>query len=92
MAELTLAESNISDWKRTYEQALNESDAGKLIARICAAESALCVRLQQMSYGPTHRDEAMAIYDAVHSLRLLRSKLYACSKRDELTLLRRRSA
>ncbi len=87
MAELMLAE-----WQTTYQEAINETDAEKLIARICVAESALFMRLQQMPYGPTHRDEAMAIYDAVHSLRLLRCELYARTKREELTLLRRRSA
>jgi hypothetical protein len=87
VAELLLAE-----WQTAYQEAMNETDAEKLIARICVAESALFLRLQQMPYGPTHRDEAMAIYDAVHCLRLLRCDLYARTKREELTLLRRRSA
>jgi hypothetical protein len=87
VAELLLAE-----WQTTYQEAMNETDAEKLIARICVAESALFLRLQQMPYGPTHRDEAMAIYDAVHCLRLLRCDLSARTKREELTLLRRRSA
>lgn len=92
MAELMLVESNASEWQKAYKEAINETDGGKLIARIRAAESALFLRLQQMPYGPTHRNEAIAIYDAVHSLRLLRYELYARSKREELTLLRRRSA
>lgn len=87
MAELMLAE-----WQTTYREAMNETDAEKLIARIGVAESALFLRLEQMPYGPTHRDEAMAIYDAVHALRLLRCELYARRKQEELTLLRRRSA
>ncbi len=92
MAELKFAEPKVAEWQSTYRDAINETDAEKLIARICAAESALFLRLQQMPYGPTHRDEAMAIYDAAHALRLLRCELYARSKQEELTLLRRRSA
>jgi hypothetical protein len=92
MAELKLVESNVAEWQKKYEEAIRETDAEKLIARICIAESALFLRLQQMPYGPTHRDEAMAIYDAVHALRLLRCELYARSKQEELALLRRRSA
>jgi hypothetical protein len=86
MAELKLVESNMPDWQKKYEEAV------KLIARICVAESELFLRLQQMPYGPTHRDEAMAIYDAVHALRVLRCELYARTKQKELALLRRRSA
>ena len=92
MAELMLVESNASEWQKTYDEAINETDGGKQIARICAAESALFSRLQQMPYGPTQRDEAMAIYDAVHSLRLLRCEFYARTKREELALLRRLTA
>src|ERR1700734_3560857 len=92
MAELKLVESNVPDWQKRYEEAIKETDAGKLIARICVAESALFLRLQQMPYGPTHRDEAMAIYDEVNALRLLRCEMYARTKQEELALLRRRSA
>jgi|ERR1700722_4386460 len=92
MAELKLVECNVPDWQKRYDEAVKETDAEKLIARICVAESELFLRLQQMPYGPTHRDEAMAIYDAVHALRLLRCELYTRTKQEELALLRRRSA
>ena len=42
-----------------------------------SVESVLFSRLQQMHHEPTHWDEAVAIYDAIHSLRLLRCDLYA---------------
>lgn len=87
-----MAESKSPEWRRLYQESVNETDQGKVMAKISAAESALLLRLQQMSYGPTHRDEAMEIYDAVHSLRVLRCNLYSRTKRDELTLMWRRSA
>lgn len=88
----TLAEPKLAEWRRVYREALTETDPEALTIRICAAESVLFSPLQQMHREPTNRDEAIAIYDAIHSLRVLRCRLYARKKRDELSLMWRRSA
>ncbi len=80
------------EWQRIYQEALTETDQGKLLTKISAAELGLIARLQQMHHEPAHRDEAIAIYDAIHALRLLRCGLYAQKRRDELAQVWRRSA
>jgi hypothetical protein len=65
----------LAEWQEAYQEALHETDQEKLLTKISAAENVLFSRLQQMHYQPTYRDEAIAIYDAVHSLRLLRCDL-----------------
>ena len=87
-----MAEPKLAEWQRIYREALTESDPETLATKICAAESVLFSRLQQMHREPANRDEAIAIYDAIHSLRVLRCGLYARKKRDELALMWRRSA
>ncbi len=87
-----VAERKVAAWQTIYQEALAEVDPGKLMTKICDAESVLFSRLQQMHHEPTHRDEAIAIYDAIHSLRVLRCGLYAQKKRDELAQVWRRSA
>jgi hypothetical protein len=87
-----MPQSKSAEWQRIYQEALNETDQGKVIAKICAAESALLLRLQEMPYGPTRREEAMAIYDAVHALRLLRCNLYSRTREDELARMWKRTA
>lgn len=87
-----MTEPRLAEWQRLYQEAVAETDHGKLAPKICAAETALFSRLQQMHHGPTYRDEITAIYDAVHSLRLLRCDLYSRAKREQLTLMLRRSA
>jgi hypothetical protein len=87
-----MAEPRFAEWQRLYQEAVAETDHGKLVPKICAAETALFSRLQRMHHGPNYRDEVVAIYDAVHSLRLLRCDLYSRAKREQLTLMLRRSA
>jgi hypothetical protein len=86
MVKLRLAE-----WQEVYQDALRETDQEKLMAKIPAAEFALFSRLQQM-HRPIYRNEVIAIYDAVHSLRILRCDLYSRKKRERLTQMWRRSA
>jgi len=78
-------------WSRIYQEALAETDQERLLAKISMAESALSSRLRQMHHEPTHREEAIALYDAVHSLRLLRCDLHSRTRRQGQTLLRERS-
>jgi len=85
-------ESKSAEWQRIYQEALIETDQVELLPKICAAESVLFSRLQQMHHELTPRGEAIAIFDAVHSLRLLRCDLYSRRKREELSLMWKRSA
>lgn len=87
-----MAEPKQAVWQGIYQDALAETDEGKLTTKICAAESILSLRLQQMHHERSQRDEAIAIYDAIHSLRLLRSGLYAQKKREEVALMWKQSA
>ena len=84
-----MAERKVAAWQKIYQEALAETDRGKLMTKICEAESLLFSRLQR---EPIHRNEAIAIYDAIHSLRLLLCGLYAKKKREEVALAWRRSA
>jgi hypothetical protein len=87
-----MVEPKLAEWQRVYQEVLVETDQGQLMIKICAAESALVSSLHQMHHEPTHRDEAIAIYDAIHSLRVLLCGLYIQKKRDELAVSWRRSA
>jgi hypothetical protein len=82
----------VLDWKKSYQEALAETDYENLMTKICVAESVICSRLREMHHEPTSRDEVTAIHNAVHGLRLLRCELYSRKKRRELDLLWRRTA
>lgn len=81
----------LAEWQEAYQDAVRETDQEKLMTKISAAESALFSHLQQMQ-RPIYKDEVIAIYDAVHSLRILRCDLYSRKKREHLTQMWRRSA
>jgi hypothetical protein len=87
-----MRELKFAGWQKVYQETLTETDHGALVTKICAAESLLSLRLQQMHHEPAHIEEATAIYDAVHSLRLLRCDLFSRTRRDELNLMWKKSA
>lgn len=78
------SEPKSPEWQSLYDEALSETDQNALLTKICAAEATLFSRLQQMHYERTHIEEAIALYDAVHALRLKRCGLQF---RNELTRL-----
>ena len=82
-AEITAPEPKSWEWRRMYREVLSETDRKALDKKIGAAETAVFSRLQQMNYERTHVPEAIALYDAVHTLRLLRSWLAAAARSDE---------
>jgi FPC/CPF motif-containing protein YcgG len=70
MAELKLVESNMPDWQKKYEEAVKETDAGKLIARICVA-AANAIRTD--SPGRSHGDLRRSSCSARLALRAVRA-------------------
>jgi uncharacterized protein YqeY len=86
-----MAKPRLAEWQEAYQDALRETDQEKLMTKISAAEAVLFSRLQKM-HQPIRKDEVIAIYDAVHSLRILRCDLYSRQKREHLTQMWRRSA
>ena len=86
-----MVKSRSAEWQEAYQDALRETDQEKLMTKISAAEVALFSRLQQM-HEPICKDEVIAIYDAVHVLRILSYDLYTREKREHLTQMPRQSA
>jgi hypothetical protein len=86
-----MVKPRLAKWQEAYQDALCETDQERLMMKISAAEFALFSRLQQM-HRPLYRDEVIAIYDAVYSLRILRCDLYSRKKQEHLTQMWRRSA
>ena len=79
-------DARLAGWQRIYQEALAETDQVKLLSKICAAEAVLHACLQ-MHHEPAQRKEIIAVFDAIHSLRILRCRLYSQTKRDELALM-----
>jgi len=73
------------EWQEAYQDALRETDREKLMTKISAAEVALFSRLQQM-HEPIGKDEVIAIYDAIHSLRTLSCDLSKHRRRARLAI------
>ena len=70
-----MVKSRLAEWQEAYQDALRETDRKKLMTKISAAEVALFSRLQRV-HEPICKDEVIAIYDAVHALRILSRDLY----------------
>lgn len=68
------SEPRSPDWQRVYDEALSETDQ-KALTKIWAAEATLVSRLQQMHYERSNVEEAIALCDAIHILRLKRCVL-----------------
>ena len=56
-----MAEPKLAEWQRVYQEAVTKTDQGKVIPKICAAESVLFSRLQEMHHESTDRDEAVSV-------------------------------
>jgi hypothetical protein len=62
------------DWQREFEAAVREKDHGKLAERLQAAKAAIFSRLRAKLDRPPGTLERIVLNDAIHFLRLLRSK------------------
>jgi hypothetical protein len=62
------------DWQRAFESAMHESDPATLAVRLKAAKRAILCRLKAKSERPPSISERIALNDAIHWLRVLRSE------------------
>jgi hypothetical protein len=62
------------DWQREFEAAVRENDYAKLAERLQAAQAAILSRLRAKLDRPPGTLERIALNDAIHLLRLLRSE------------------
>ena len=70
-----MGELKYPDWQRPYQEALLETDEQKLREKIHLAEWKVFQRLQQISADANHREERVAISDALHALRTLKREV-----------------
>jgi hypothetical protein len=62
------------DWQRAFESAMSGSDSATLPARLQAAKEAIFCRLKNKTERPPGISERIALNDAIHLLRVLRSE------------------
>jgi hypothetical protein len=62
------------DWQRAFESAMDESDSTMLSARLQEAKAAIFFRLKAKTERPPGILERIALNDAIHLLRVLRSE------------------
>jgi hypothetical protein len=62
------------DWQRAFEAAMRETDPATLAARLRAAKLAIFSRLKTKAECPPGFLERIALNDAIHLLRVLRSE------------------
>jgi hypothetical protein len=62
-----------SRWQHKYQAAMIELDCKKIAGRVTAAETAICIRLQEISQDSDHHTERHAIKDALASLHVLKN-------------------
>jgi hypothetical protein len=91
LTEAPYGQVEISGMARSLSRRLVRNRSGKIHDEDSAAEVAPFSRLQQM-HEPISKDEVIAIYDAVHVLRILSYDLYTREKREHLTQMPRQSA
>ena len=61
-------------WQEPYQDALLELDTEKLNQRILDAETAIFLRLQELTPDSDHHEERSAICDAISGLRVLKTE------------------
>lgn len=63
---------NVTDWERTFEAAVLETDNAVLSQRIETAEASIVYRLRTISHGPETREEQNALEEAMSMLCVLK--------------------
>ena len=71
------------DWQREFEAAMQENDQTQHPERLQKARAAIFLRLKAMATRPPGIVERIALNDAIHLLRILRSE--SLSNREERT-------
>jgi hypothetical protein len=76
MADVPSKSSNLQfpDWQSGFEAALRERDQAKRAERLRAAKTAIFLRLKTKVTRPPGTLERIALNDAIHLLRILRSE------------------
>jgi hypothetical protein len=62
------------EWQRAFESAMRESDSTTFLTRLQAAKHAIYCRLREKFERPLGPLERIALNDAIHLLRVLRSE------------------
>lgn len=57
------------EWRKTYQDAVAETDSRKRPAAIAAAEDIIHLRIEVLPGSPNERGERLAIHDALNELR-----------------------
>ena len=69
-----MAELRFPKWQQPYQDALLELDVENLNQRILDAETAIFLRLQELTPNSDHHEERSALDDAISGLRVLKTK------------------
>jgi hypothetical protein len=81
-----MSEIRYPGWQKPYEDVLAEPDSGRRTQKIDLAAIAVFKRLRETWYQPYSEEERMALYDALHMLRTLRTPYNGdILRRDVLT-------
>lgn len=63
-----------AEWRKTYQDAVSETDSRRLPAAIAAAEDIIKLRIGVLPGSPNERTERLAIHDALNALRHLKQE------------------
>jgi hypothetical protein len=63
------------EWRELFGSALLELHPDKLIERIEETRSAIRARLRELPHDSDHRSERGSMYDRLHALKFLRSRI-----------------
>lgn len=64
-----------SEWQQCYVEALLETDAVNLAARVAIAERVILSRVEELCFGSGDEEEWQAIEDAISGLSVLRREI-----------------
>ena len=68
-----MSEVNVVDWRKTYQEAMAETDGRKLAQVIAEAEGVIFQRWQVLTGTSNESSERIAIHNALNDLRALKS-------------------
>jgi len=69
-----LENRKFAEWRKTFQDAVLETDSRRLPAAIAAAEDIIKLRIGVLPGSPNERGERLAIHDALNKLRHLKQE------------------
>jgi len=63
------------EWQRLYVEALLETDPGKLVGRVAAAEKVILLRVEELCRSSDEPTEWQAIEDAITGMSVLKREI-----------------